>query len=162
MTSKKYFGKFFKALFKKDTKNRLSVFIAMTFNSFIPLLFLFTFLLQLILLLISPLFGVSLQETFLYWNYEKNWFENLFMTLNVGAAFTLSKTVINFFVYSYLAAIGTLIASRGKFKGQAKWPMISGFILFPLFLLLQAPLDIAVLFIKEVKWRKIHHGVNKK
>ncbi len=162
MTSKKYFGKFFKALFKKETKNRFSIFIAMTFNSFIPLMFLFTFLLQLILLFFSPLFGISFQETFLYWDYSKNWFENLFLSLNVGALFTLSRSVINVIVYSYIVAIGTLIASRGKFKGQAKWPMISGFIMFPFFLLLQAPLDITVLFMKEVKWRKIPHGMNKK
>ena len=162
MTCRKFFPKFFKALFKKDSKNKLSLFVAMTFNSFIPLLFLFTFLLQLVLLLFSPLFGVSLQETFLHWNYEKNWFENLFLTLDVGAAFTLTRSVIHVIVYPYIVALATLIASRGKFKGQAKWPLIKGFILFPFFLLLQAPLDIAVLFIKEVKWRKIPHGISKK
>ena len=162
MNNKKYFGKLFKALFKRGTKNRFSVFVSMTFHSFIPLVLFFTFLLQIILLLFSPLFGVSLQETFLYWNYEKNWFENLFLSLNVGAVFTLVRSVISLFICSYLTAIGVLIASRGKFKGQAKWPMISGFILFPLFLLLQIPLDIASLFMKEVKWSKIPHGMNKK
>lgn len=162
MACKKYFPKFFKALFKKDSKNKLSLFIAMTFNSFIPLVFLTTFLFQLILLLFSPLFGVSLHETFLYWNYEKSWFENLFLSLDVGAAFTLTRSFLHVIIYPYIVASFTLIASRGKFKGQAKWPLISAFILFPFFLLLQAPLDVSVLFMKEVKWRKIPHGISKK
>ena len=45
---------------------------------------------------------------------------------------------------------------------EAKFPMIKGFIMFPFFVLLQVPLDITSLFIREVKWRKIPHGVSKK
>lgn len=162
LTNRKYFGKLLKALFDKNKKNKLSLFIALTFNSAVPLLFFFLFVLQNAVLLFSPLAGVSLQETFLYWNHEQNWFQNLFMSLNTGALFGMAKTAVRVFLGSYLTAIMTLIASRGKLKEQAKLPMIFGFVVFPLFLLLQVPLDIAALFIRDLKWRKIPHGVSKK
>ena len=158
LTSRKYFGKFFKALFSKEKKNKISIFIAMTFNSFIPLLFFFTFVLQYVLLLFSPLAGISLEEAFLFWDVNKNWFENLFMSFNTGALFGIAKTIAWLFLGSYLTATMTLIASRGKYKGQAVLPMISAFITFPLFLLIQVPLDVVSLFIKNLRWRKIPHG----
>ena len=161
LTCRKYFGKLFKALFNKNKKNKLSLYIAMTFNSSIPLVLFTLFAIQYIVLLFSPLAGVSLKETFLYWNYEQNWFQNLFMSLNTGSLFGMAKSAVWVFVGSYLSAIAILIASRGKFKGQPILPMIGGFIVFPLFLLLQIPLDISSLFIRDLKWRKIPHGVNK-
>ena len=162
LTSRKYFWKFFRALFDKKKKNKLSIYIAMTFNSFIPLVFFFLFIVQNMVLLFSPLAGVSLNEAFLYWNYEQSWFQNLFMSLNTGAIFGMIKTFVWLFLGSYLTAIATLIASRGKYKGQAKLPLITGFIVFPLFLLLQVPLDVVTIFIHDLKWRKIPHGLNKK
>lgn len=159
IVSRKYFPKFLKALFSKDKKNKFSLFVMLTFNSFVPLLFFVLFILQYSLLLFSPLCGISLQETFLYWNSDQSWFHNLFMSFNTGALFGIAKSFVWVFAGSYLTAIATLIASRGKFKGQPVLPLISGFIVFPLFLLLQVPLDITVMFIREVKWRKIPHGV---
>lgn len=161
-TSRKYFGKFFKALFDKNTKHRLSAFIALTFYSSIPLLLFSLFALQNVTLLFSPLAGVSLEEAFLYWNPEQNWFQNLFMSWNTGALFGMAKSLTLFFLSSYLTVAMTLAASRGKYKGQAKAPMIRAFLVFPLFLLLQIPLDIVSLFIRDLKWRKIPHGVAKK
>ena len=83
------------------------------------------------------------------------------MSFNTGALFGIAKSVVWVFLGSYLTAIATLIASRGKYKGQPILTLISGFIVFPLFLLLQVPLDIVSLFIRDLKWRKIPHGVNK-
>ena len=161
LTSRKYFGKFLKALFDKNKKNKLSIYIAMTFNSFIPLIYFFLFILQNITLLFSPLAGVSLQDAFLYWNHEQNWFMNLFMSMNTGALFGIAKAIIWFFLAAYLTVIAVLIASRGKYKGQAKLPLMGAFISFPLFVLIQVPLDIVSLFIRDLKWRKIPHGVSK-
>ena len=162
LTSRKYFGRFLKALFSKNKKNKPSIYIMMTFCSFIPLLFFFLFVIQYIVLLFSPLAGVSLQETFLYWNYEQNWFQNLFMSMNTGALFGMAKVLIWFFLASYLTVFAVLIASRGKYKGQAKLPLICAFIIFPLFVLIQVPLDLVSLFIHNLKWRKIPHGVTQK
>ena len=134
----------------------------MTFNSFVPLIFFSLFILQNVILLFSPLAGVSLEETFLYWNHDHNWFQNLFMSLNTGALFGIAKSAVWVFLGAYLAAIVTLISTRGKLKGQPLLPMIGGFIIFPLFLLIQVPLDITSLFVRDLKWRKIPHGLNQK
>lgn len=158
LVSRKYFGKLFKALFNKNKKNKMSIYVSLTFNSFIPLLFFFLFLLQNTLLLLSPLFGVSLQEAFLYWNHDRSFFENLFMSFNTGALFGMAKSLVIIFISAYLTVFAVLLASRGKYKKQPKLPLILGFILFPFFLLLQIPLDLAVIFIREVKWKKIPHG----
>ena len=83
------------------------------------------------------------------------------MSLNTGALFGMAKSAVWFLLASYLTVIMTLIASRGKFKNQAKLPLISAFIFFPLFILIQIPLDVTSLFIRNLKWRKIPHGVNK-
>ena len=80
------------------------------------------------------------------------------MSFNTGAIFGIAKSFAWLLLGSYLTAIMTLIASRGKYKGQAVLPMISAFIMFPFFLLIQVPLDIVSLFIKNLKWRKIPHG----
>ena len=158
LTSRKYFGKLLKALFSKKSKNKMSLFISLTFNSFIPLVFFFLFLAQNILLLFSPLCGVSLQDAFLYWNHDLNWFQNLFMSFNTGALFGIAKTFVWVILGSYITATVTLIESRGKYKGQPVLPMITGFFIFPFFLLLQIPLDLTAIFVREVKWRKIPHG----
>ena len=161
LTSRKYFGEFLKALFSKNTKNKSSIYIMMTFCSFIPLLFFSLFVIKNILLLFSPLAGISLEEAFLYWNYEQNWFQNLFISINNGALFAMAKELIWFFLVSYLTVFAVLISSRGKYKGQAKLPLICAFIAFPLFVLIQVPLDLISLFIRDLKWRKIPHGQNK-
>lgn len=162
LASRKYFGKFLKAIFNRNKKNKFSLFTALTFHSFIPLTLFFLFIAQNIVLLFSPLAGVSLKEAFLFWNYEQNWFQNIFMSLNTGALFGIAKSLTLFFIESYLITTMTLIASRGKFKGQSVFLMIGGFILFPIFLVIQIPLDVVSLFIHDLKWRKITHGITQK
>ena len=160
IVSKRYFPKLIKALFSKNSKNKKSLYTAVTFCSSIPLLFFSVFLLQIIMLLLSPLFGVSFQETFLYWDYDKSWFINMFVSFKTGYLFMMAKSGVTFVLYSYLTAFFALIASRGKFKNQPKLPLIVGFIFFPFFLFLQIPLDTCAIFMKEVKWVKIPHGEN--
>lgn len=157
---KEFFPKMFKALFKKDKKNKLSLYVSMTFHSFLPLVLFFSLVLQYALLFLSPLFGISLQEAFLYWNPDLNWFQNLFMSLNLGGLFLLARTIISSTLTIFLMAAGVLIGSCGKWKNQPKMPMIFAFILFPLFLFLQIPLDLGAMLVRNVKWRKISHGVH--
>lgn len=160
--SKKYFTRFFKAMFDKTKKNKVSLFVALTFNSFIPLQLFFIFVLQYLLLFLSPLFGVSLQEAFLYWNTDATWYQNLFMSWNTGALFGIAKTIASFFISSYITVFAILIGSRGRYRKQPFWPLFFGALLLPFFFLFQAPLDLTAMFVKEVKWKKIPHGVNQK
>lgn len=156
--SKQYFPILFKSLFSKNNKNKVSVFVFITFHSFITLVTMFLFFLQLILLFLSPLFNVSLYDTFLYWNHDVSWFHNMFLSLNTGMLFIYAKSLFFFFIYSYVNAAAVLFAGRKKYQGVKINKMIGGFLLYPLFLILQFPLDLIVLFIKKVKWKKIPHG----
>lgn len=106
----------------------------------------------------SPLFGVSLQEAFLYWDYNNSWFNNMFMSYSTGYLFVMAKSGVTFVLYSYLTGILAVVASRGKLKNQPKIPLIIAYFLFPFFLFLQIPLDACAIFIKEVKWVKIPRG----
>ncbi len=156
--SRRFVPKFFKALFAKDKKNKMSLYATLTFHSFIVLTIFFLFLAQNILLLLSPLFSIPLEETFLYWNNDASWFYNLFISSHIGALFELLRSLIYFHLSCYFIAILILIGSRGKYKNQPKIPLILGFIIFPLFYLLQTPLDVCALFSPNIKWRKIPHG----
>lgn len=161
LANKKFFGKFFKALFDKNKKNKMSLFICLTFNSFIPLFSFFLAVFQIVLLLMSPIFGISLSETFLFWDSTRSWFYNMFLSFNVGALFSIAKSIIFLLLYGYLSTTFTLIASRGKYKGQPFSKMLLGYLIFPFFIYLQIPLDLTSLFVKNMKWRKVPHGKNK-
>ena len=82
------------------------------------------------------------------------------MSFNLGGLFLLARTLVFGVLTIYLMAAGVLIGSCGKWKDQPKLPMIFAFILFPLFLFLQIPLDLGAMIVRNVKWRKISHGVH--
>ena len=156
--SKEYFPVLFKALFNKNNKNKMSIYVSLTFHSCITLVAMSLFLLQLILLLLSPLFNISLYEAFLYWNHDVSWFTNMFLSMRTGFLFTFIKTLAMFFFSAYLTGLIVLLAAKDKYKGYKASNKMKAFILYPFFLALQFPLDLVVLFRKEVKWKKIPHG----
>ena len=156
--SKEYFPVLFKALFNKNNKNKMSIYVSLTFHSCITLVAMSLFLLQLILLFLSPLFNISLYEAFLYWNHDVSWFTNMFLSMRTGFLFTFIKTLAMFFFSAYLTGLIVLLAAKDKYKGYKASNKMKAFILYPFFLALQFPLDLVVLFRKEVKWKKIPHG----
>ena len=157
--SRKYFFKLLKALFLKEHKNKMSLYVSMTFHSLPTLVVIFMTLTQALLLLLSPIFGISIYDAFLYWNPDVNWFTNIFASFNTGFLFILLRNIAFFFIGSYLTATGVLIAGRKKYKGHKISNIIFAYLLFPLFLGLQFPLDLVAMF-KKVKWQKIPHGVD--
>ena len=158
VVSAMYLGKLFKALFSKDHKNKVSLFVSLSFHSFLVLAITFLFLLQLLLLLLSPAFGVSLYDAFLYWDSNASTFQNLFVSLRTGMLIGFAKTVVLFVINGYLAGIGVLIAGRSKDKGYNVPKRILGFLIFPLFLALHFPLEWVSLASRKVEWKKIPHG----
>lgn len=160
--SKRYFPKLFSALFSRKHKNKLTLFVTMSFHSYLVVATTFITILQIVALLLSPLFNVSLYDAFLFWNANESWFHNMFYSLNTGYLFFYAKTVVLFIVSSYITALFVLISAHEKFKDYRLSKKILGFLFFPLFLALEFPLDIVGLFKKEVKWKKIPHGTSKK
>ena len=158
IVSAMYFGKLFKALFAKDRKNKASLFISLTFHSYVVLVTTILFLIQIVFLLLSPLFGVSLQDAFFYWNGGANIFQNLFLSCQTGMLFGFAKGVVFFILTSYLAGLAVLIAGRAKYKGYRVMKKILAFIVFPLFLALAFPLEWTSLATRKVEWKRITHG----
>ncbi len=156
--SKKYFLIVFKSLFSKEHKNKVSLFVSLTFHSFIVLTVMVLFLAQIILLLLSPIFNVSIYDAFLYWDHSASFFYNMFLSFNTGYLFTFVKSIVFFFLNSYLTAVAVLISGRSKNKDFNKGKMFVSFFIYPLFLALQFPMEIIALFKKEIKWKKIDHG----
>ena len=156
--SKLYFPKLFVALFSRKHKNKVSLYVSLTFHSFIIVTSLFLAVIQLVLLFLSPLFGVSLHDTFLYWNTNESWFYNMFLSMNTGYLFSFLKGMVLFIISSYITVLLVRISAHDKFKDYKLSKKILGFLFYPLFLALQFPLDLIGLFKKQVKWKKIPHG----
>lgn len=158
LVSKMLFAKLLKAFFSRKTKKKVSIYTSLTFHSFIVPMTFFMFVIQIILLFLSPLFGISLNETFLYWNNNANWFMNMFFSMRTGYLFVLAKTAIGFILSAFLTYFLVYIAGHDEYKKAKKWNIFLGFLIFPFFMFLQYPLDLSVLFAKDVKWVKIKHG----
>ena len=159
--SRRYFFPLLKALFSRKSKRKMSIFTSMTLHSEIVLVSLSMTLLQLLLLLLSPLFGVSLQNAFLYWNDSLGFFGNMFASYQTGALFTLAKGLVTFLLSALLAGLLAYIVGYSNYKEFKKSVMIRGLLLIPFFILFQYPIDVKTLFSKSVKWVKIAHGENK-
>ena len=86
---------------------------------------------------------------------------NMFFSMRTGYLFVLAKTVIGFILSAFLTYILVYIAGHDEYKKTKKWNIFLGFLIFPFFMFLQYPLDLSVLFAKDVKWVKIKHGEGK-
>lgn len=153
-----YFIPLLKALFRRKSPHKASIYASLTLHSEVLLVSLGLALLQVILLLFSPLLGISLHDAFLYWDARSNFFVNMFASFQTGALFALARGLAWFLLLAFLAGLFAYIAGYDNYKEFKKSVMIRGLLLTPLFLLLQYPLDVKSFFSKSVKWVKIAHG----
>ena len=160
IVSRRYFIPLLKALFHKG-RHKMSIYVSLTLHSEIILLSLALTLLQIGLFLISPLFGVTLYDAFLYWNAEAGFWGNMFASFQTGALFTLAKGVATFVLTALILGFISYIAGYDNYKEFKKSTMFRGWLLLPLFLALQYVIDVRTLFGKSIGWLKIAHGENK-
>ena len=158
--SHRFFFPLLKALFTKGKKRKGSIFVALTLNSEIVLLTLALFLLQMLLLLLSPLFGVSLHDAFLYWDSNRDFFANMFASMQTGALFSLAKGAVSFILSAYIAGLVAYFIGRDNYREFKIGKILLGLLIFPFFIFLQYPIDVTSLLSREVKWVKIKHGLN--
>jgi len=156
--SRKYFFKLLFGLFNKNKKNKVSMYTFLTFHSFLSYAGFTIFILPYILMLFAPLTGISLETAFLYWDHNASWFYNMFLSLNTGALFFLARALVFGLIFLYLMGTATLVASYDKYKNNKKSILFLSWLVFPLFIMLQLPLDIVALFSKDLKWNKTKHG----
>ena len=95
--------------------------------------------LQMIAYLLSPLFGVSLVDAV------------------TKCLTTLGFSLASFCVTNFFAAIITFIAERKRITGVSFGHKVLITLLWPLFVLIQFPIDIIAIFKKNLGWKPIPH-----
>ncbi|MBR1846591.1 MAG: glycosyltransferase family 2 protein [Bacilli bacterium] len=158
VVSKAYFLPLLKALFRKGSHRKASIYASLTLHSEVILVSLFLGILQVLLLLLSPLFGVSLYDAFLYYDADAGFLMNMFASYQTGALFTLAKGAVTFILTAWFIGIVSYVAGYDNYKEFKKSAMFNGWLLLPFFLALQYPIDVKTLFSKSIAWVKIAHG----
>ena len=147
-----------RGLFDPKQENHGSVF-DMTANSQPFCLVLFTLMvLQQAFLLLSPLFGESLSDVFFGWDETKAWWYNLFLSLNAGSLIVLLKNACIGYLTFFLSSILAYILARKKIRNVSPFRKIQSVILFPIFMIAQALIDVQAFFSKNLGWKTIPHN----
>ena len=155
---KKYMFKSIKSFFSKEHKNKISLHVLISFLSTPCLLSLGIFALGVLCLLFSPLANVSLYDAFLFWDNSASWISNMFLSFKTGALFVLLRNMIVLYAGAFITGIVVLLVGHDKYQKNNKFILAVSLLFYPLFLLLQFPLDLAALFKHNVAWSKIPHG----
>ena len=130
-----------KSLFGKKKEHKYKVSLYDNIANILPfgLIFLGLGILQFIALLFAPLFGLS------FWIVMWKWLQ--------GILFVLASTYIT----TLIGAIAVFIAERKRIKGVKWYKKIGICLLWPLFLMIQFPIDVVALFSKNLAWKTIPH-----
>lgn len=161
IVSREHFVECVKSFFDRGRKNRFAIFDMSTFISRIITVIIFSYVLRVILLLFTPMFGESIKDAFLYWDSSKSWIFNLFRSNQTGALFSIISGTISGGFTALLTYIGTMFVGRKRFKSLSIGKVIGAFVLFPLFILSQFVLDMQALFSNNLIWKQIPHTGNK-
>ena len=118
----------------------------------IPLMVLFVYLLQGILLLFAPVFddGVTLKQTFLG-NGES-------LLYNNGILFVWLKSFILAIITLIASAIVIFIVEHKRIKDVSFIKKVLIALFWPLFTIVQFPIDIHALFARNLAWKPIPHN----
>jgi len=113
-------------------------------------------ILQVILTLFCPLFGISLHETFLGVSDPNASF--IMHIINAkGFLYTTLRSVIMGYIGSVITAIVVFILGHKRIKNVSLPRKIWLTIVWPLFLFIQFPMDVQALFSKNLGWKVIPH-----
>jgi len=157
IVSRRHFKSCVKSIFDKNRKNRFAVFDMSTFLSRVITIIVFTFVLRMLLLLLTPLFNESLYDAYLYWDNSKSIIHNLFVSNKTGALYSIVSGFISSYIMAMITYCLTMFIGRNRFKSVSLFKNICGIFLFPFFILSQFVLDIQALLSKGLIWKQIPH-----
>ena len=146
----------FKALFSPKTKYRGSVYDI--FMNCLPFCLLLGFIgiLQYVLLAFAPLFGIDYMNVLLG-DYEAHeWWYNIIF--NQGVAWGAIRSVGGSYVGMVALAVIVFIVCRKRIFHVSFGKKILISLLWPLFLMIQFPIDFVALCSKGLGWKVIPHG----
>ena len=143
-------------LFSKKGKYKVTLFDIAYNISPIVITFFFLTVLQVILLLLGPLFtDLSMYQIFINYDYSQNWFMNL--VFNQSYLFSNARTTIMGYFGMVFMAVLCFIMGRKKIRHVNFFLKIALIILWPLFLAIQFLIDIHALFVRNLAWKTIPH-----
>lgn len=143
-------------LFSKKGKYKVTLFDIAYNISPIVITFFFLTVLQVILLLLGPLFtDLSMYQIFINYDHSQNWLMNL--VFNQSYLFSNARTTILGYFGMVFMAILCFIMGRKKIRHVNIFLKIALIILWPLFLAIQFLIDIHALFVRNLAWKTIPH-----
>ena len=82
----------------------------------------------------------------------------MFLSFKTGALFVFLRNMIVLYAGAFITGIVVLLVGHDKYQKNNKFILAVSLLFYPLFLLLQFPLDLVALFKHNVSWSKIPHG----
>jgi hypothetical protein len=125
---------------KKEHSNKVSLYDIFINCMPILLVTLGIGVLQFICTLFAPLFGISFGAAMLGW------------------LKTFGMSCLAFYVANFISAIVIFIAEHKRIQGVVWWRKVLITLLWPLFLMIQFPIDVVALFSKNLGWKVIPHS----
>lgn len=132
-------GKLIKNLFNPKKKYKVSTYDLMSNSLPFCLLYVFLWIGQFIMLLFSPLFGISLAP--------------LILTMIINLCWTMLTGYITF----ALSAGLLFIIERKRIPKMPFYKKLAIILVFPIFMGLQFPIDVVALFSRNLAWKTIPH-----
>ena len=138
-------------LFKKETKNRVSLYDITAYIMPSPLMFLVLQVLQAGLMLLAPLFDPNITLSQLLFG------EGSILTSH-GMLFSWLRSSAFSFVIMMLLAVVVFIIERKRILGVSLWKKILITLVWPVYLAIQLPIDVQAFFSRNLGWKPIPHN----
>ena len=139
-------------LFKKDTQHRVSLYDITVFILPTPLILLLLQLILFALTAIAPLIDSSVTARQIFFGSSSN------ILTSEGLVFALLRSAIASAAITLLTAIIIFIIERKRIKGVSFFRKVLITLCWPLFLLIQLPMDVQAFFSRNLGWKPIPHN----
>lgn len=145
------FFELFKHIFKKETKHRVSLYDITVYILPSPLLMMCLQVLQIVMLLIAPLIDNSVSMRTVLFGDMTNAF------LSNGLITSYARSAVLSYAAMMISAIVIFITERKRIIGVSFIKKVVIALIWPLFLLIQLPIDIQAFFSRHLGWKPIPH-----
>lgn len=146
------FKDLFTNLFKKETKHRFSLYDITAYILPSPLMYFGLQVVQLALLSVAPLIDRSATYQSVFFGNNMNfWLSN-------GLLFSWARSTLISYVTMFLMAVVIFIIQRKRISGVKFYQKVLISLLWPIFLLIQMPMDVQAFFSKNLGWKPIPHN----
>lgn len=144
------FKDMFPALFKKETKHRVSLYDITAYILPSPLFMLVLQILEFLLMMFAPIFDPNVTMEYVFMGNYDFW-------SSTGIVYILARLAVISYIGMFLMAAITFIAEGKRVKGVSIWRKIVISLFWPLFLLIQFPIDVQAFFSRNLGWKPIPH-----